>query len=72
MLNPNEKVTHRVEELLLYRFQVKRKDSEKKFGFTKMWQFIDRLLKSPEATKVYYQSGKLIDLWQINNFLGNQ
>ena len=72
MLNPNEKVTHGVEELLLYRFQVKRKDSEKESGFTKMWQFIDRLLKRPEATKIYYQSGKLIDLWQINNFLGNQ
>ena len=71
-LSPNEKVTHGVEELLLHRFQVKRKDSEKESGFTKMWQFIDRLLKRPEATKVYYQSGKLIDLWQINNFLGNQ
>ena len=71
MLSPNEKITHDVEELLLYRFQFRRKDAEKKSGFTKMWQFIDRLLKRYEV-KVYYQSGKLIDLWQINNFLGNQ
>ena len=71
MLSPNEKITHDVEEFLLHRFQFRRKDAEKKSGFTKMWQFIDRLLKSYEV-KVYYQSGKLIDLWQINNFLGNQ
>ena len=70
-LGLHEKTTQGVEELLLRKFQSARKNAERKSGFTKMGQFVDGLLKRPEA-RVYYQSGKLIDLWQINNFLGNQ